>query len=103
MKTYNNKQQDSIYLSEVTGFQIQQEQHKINFSNDSHVVATTIISLTDSNGCTLRLPDSEVPLYDCFIYFETVAQDNRQLDKQTGKVIRQDSGIQNIKTNLRLN
>ena len=103
MKTYNNKQQDSIYLKEVTGCLIQQEQHRINFSPDAHVVATTTIPLTDSNGCTLRRVNTNEPVYDCIIYFESVTQDNRQLDKQTGQVIKQDSGIQNNKTNLRLN
>jgi hypothetical protein len=73
-------------LSSVTQEQIKKRYKEIAYGDFTIMKASTIRSLIDSNGCTLRDAPSEQVLYDVFFFFDRRDTDNRVLDSGTGKV-----------------
>ena len=78
MKDYHNKTRHAVYFNRITGVKFQEEYAKISESTDKVPVASTLIPILCSNGCTLYasaekegiLTETQYPLYDAFIYYE---------------------------------
>lgn len=84
MKDRFGLQHDMVNLQGVTSDAIREMVRKYNFGEKTRVTATQPVPLRDSSGGTLRDKD-DLPLYDCFIYYETKAEDQRFLNNE-GKV-----------------
>jgi hypothetical protein len=86
MLSYYGNQNDCMALHEVTLKKFEKIYKELAHGKNTRTVASTIIPLTDSNGCTLRTREKSLPLYDAVIFYEIIPEDNRQLNKETGKV-----------------
>ena len=87
MKDYFGKKKGVVYLGVITGKEFEKVYQEMSNSPDKLPLASTIIPLTDSNGCTLfQDADSQEPVIQAWIFYETIPQDNRTADKETGIV-----------------
>ncbi len=86
MKSYYGKLSETKFLGQVTGEIFQEIYMKMSQSEDKLPVASTIIPITDSEGCTMRNRENE-PLVLAWIFYEYNPQALKSFDKETGKVV----------------
>ena len=78
----------TIVLGKVTGQEFQAKYNELSGRENTEMLASNVIPLTDANGCTLyRGEGTEEPLFYGVLFYKFYRKDERSVDKSTGLAV----------------
>ena len=86
MKSYYGEQKDCEIMENVTLQEFQKRYKELAYGKTTEVIASSILPIMDSAGCSMTREPGVVILYNAVLFFNVREQLNKELNKESGKV-----------------